>query len=188
MEYALGFLTVVILAAVVTGLAVMGKATGESGEFTYLLVLGTKVIGNKPGKMLTDRINGAYQYLKIHENVICIVSGYQSGLGDISEAECMKRELVRLGIEEHRIWLEPNAGSTKENLSFTMKLIWEKSGKRPEILGILSSEHHLFRAKLLAKRQRINCVMLPAKTTDRKTFIVNFLREIPLIWYYSVAG
>lgn len=188
MEYVCGMLAAMILAAVVTGAAVMRKASGETGEFAYLLVLGTKVIGDRPGKMLTDRIDGAYQYLKTHENVICIVSGYKSGMGSISEAECMKRELVAMGIEEGRIWLEPNASSTKENLSCAMKLIAEKNGERPETLGILSSEHHLLRAKLLAKRQGINCIMLPAKTHNRKTFIVNFLREIPLIWYYLAAG
>ena len=188
MEYVCGVFVALILAATVTGVAVLRKAPGESGEFTYLLVLGTKVNGDRPGKMLTDRINGAYAYLQTHENVTCIVSGYQSGLGNMSEAECMKRELVAMGIAQERIWLEPCASSTKENLAFARKLIEEKTGKAPEILGVLSSEHHLLRAKLLAKRQRINCVMLPAKTTDWKTFIVNFLREIPLIWYYSVAG
>lgn len=45
---------------------------------------------------------------------------------------------------------------------------------------------YLLRAEMLAARRGIACVMIPAKTTHRYTFIVNFLREIPLIWYYCI--
>lgn len=175
-----------LLAAVVTGTAILIKGKGTRGEFTYLLLLGTKVDGEKPGKMLRDRIHAAYDYLLSHPDVICIVSGYQSGKGKISEAECMYRELTGRGIEPQRIWLEPKASSTKENLRFAMELIQEKSGYVKPQIGILSSEHHLLRAQMMAAQQGIRCAAVPAKTEDPVTFIVNFLREIPLIWYYSI--
>lgn len=183
MEYVFLF---VLLAAVLTGIAVMVRARGTRGEFDYLLVLGTKVNGQQPGNMLRDRIDAAARYLKANPHIICIVSGYKSGKGEISEAECMLRELVALGIEPARIWPEPNACSTAENLEFAMGLIEEKTGDKPEKLGILSSEHHLLRAGLLAERQGIACVLIPAKTARFWVFTVNFLREIPLIWYYSI--
>ena len=181
MPYMLLFLTLV---AVITGIAVWLGGRGTKGEFTHLLVLGTKVEGQQPGDMLRDRIHGAYAYLKDHKNVVCIVSGYQSGMGQISEAECMCRELAALGIAEKRIWIEDQASSTKENLQFAMELIEKATGTRPKVLGVLSSEHHLCRAGLLAKRQGIQTVLIPAKTRKISVFIPNFLREIPLIWYY----
>ena len=175
-----------LAAALATGMAVWVGGRGTKGDFSYLLVLGTKVVGEAPGKMLRDRIAAAYAYLAQHPDVVCIVSGYQSGKGAISEAACMYRELTVMGIDPERIWIEPCASSTKENLKFGMALIEEKTGKRPEKIGVLSSEHHLLRAQLLAARQGIACAAIPAKTTHFLTFIVNFLREIPLIWYYSI--
>lgn len=178
-------LAMILLAFVTTGIVIMVKASGTSGEFEYLLVLGTAVEGTEPSSMLQDRIHAAYTYLEAHPDVICIVSGYQSGKGDISEAECMYRELVELGIDEGRIWMEPNASSTVENVEFSLDLIQEKSGSRPEKLGILSSEFHLLRANMFAKEQGVEAVMLPAKTSDPGTFVSFFLREIIMVWYYS---
>ena len=175
-----------LLLTIATGAAVWHGGRGSEGDFSYLLVLGTKVDGEKPGRMLRDRIDAAYAYLVAHPGVIAIVSGYQSGNGRISEAECMCRELTALGIAPERIWVEDQASTTKENFQFAMKLIEKRVGKRPEVLGVLSSEHHLFRAGLLARRQGIPIATIPAKTKVRSILIRNFLREIPLIWYYII--
>ena len=179
-------LAMILLAFLVTGVVIMAKARGSSGQFRYLLVLGTTVEGTEPSSMLADRIHGAYAYLEAHPDVICIVSGYQSGKGEISEAECMYRELVELGIDESRIWMEPKASSTVENVQFSLALIEEKTGSRPETLGILSSEFHLLRAEMFAKEQGVEAVMLPAKTSHTGTFISYFIREIIMVWYYSI--
>ena len=69
-----------VLAFVVTGILIMTFSSG-SGEFDYLLVLGTTVNGTEPSPMLRDRINAAYAYLTAHEDVICVVSGGK-GVGD----------------------------------------------------------------------------------------------------------
>jgi uncharacterized SAM-binding protein YcdF (DUF218 family) len=176
----------VLLVFVMTGVAIMTKAQGSSGEFDYLLVLGTKVQGTEPTSILRDRIHAAYTYLNEHPDVICIVSGYQSGKGEISEAECMKRELVKLGVDPLRIWKEEKASSTVENLEFTLALIEEKTGSRPDVLGILSTESHLLRAEMFAKRQGIRRVLLPAKTCRTSDFLVHLCREIIMVWYYSI--
>lgn len=180
------FLGLVLAAVLATAVAVWLGGRGTKGEFSYLLVLGTKVNGEQPGNMLRDRIDGAYAYLTAHPDVTVIVSGYQSGTGQISEAECMRRELTAMGMAPERILVEEQASSTKENLQFAMELIEKKTGSRPEILGVLSSEHHLCRAALLASKQGIKTVLIPAKTTKLSVFIPNFLREIPLIWYYII--
>ena len=179
-------LVVILLAFAITGVVIMVKADGSEGDFQYLLVLGTVVEGTEPSSMLRDRIDAAYTYLQAHPDVICIVSGYQSGFGEISEAACMYRELVERGIEPHRIWMEPNAGSTLENLAFSLALIEEKTGSRPACIGILSSEFHLLRAEMFAKEQGVDCVTVSAKTSDTGTFLSYFLREIIMVWYYSI--
>lgn len=179
-------LAVIVVSFAATGVVIMAHADGMEGEFDYLLVLGTAVEGTEPSDMLRDRIEAAYVYLAEHPDVICIVSGYQSGSGEISEAACMYRELVERGIEPHRIWMEPNAGSTLENLAFSLALIEEKTGSRPSRIGILSSEFHLLRAEMFAKEQGVDCVTVSAKTSDTGTFLSYFLREIIMVWYYSI--
>ncbi len=177
-----GVAAVLLLAMAITGGLIISACGGSAGESPYLLVLGTVVEGTEPSAMLRDRILGAYDYLTAHPEVICIVSGYKSASAEISEAECMQRELVALGIDPERIWMEDQATSTYENLTCTLKLIEEKTGQKPEMLGILSSEFHLYRAGLLARELGVPAFTIPAKTTDLPTLIYYFLRETVVLW------
>ena len=178
-------LGLVILAFAVTGAVIMTAAAGSPGDFRYLVVLGTTVEGTEPSPMLRDRINAAYDYLTDHPDITCIVTGYQNN-ADISEAECMYNELTKMGIDPSRIWMEPNASSTLENLDFSLDLIEEKTGIRPERIGILSSEFHLLRASMFADEYGIEASTIPARTTDLPTFLYWFAREIVMMWYYSI--
>lgn len=179
-------LAALVLAVAVTGILIMNAATGTPGEFDYLLVLGTTVNGSEPSPMLADRIRATYDYLTSHPDVVCIVTGYRSSSADISEAECMFRELTAMGIDPSRVWLEPNATSTLENLDYSLKLIEEKTGTRPATVGILSSEFHLLRAGMFAEEYGIRYYTVPAKTSDFPSFLYWFAREIVMVWYYSI--
>lgn len=180
-------LMVVVVAFVGTGIIIMNFSSC-SGEFEYLLVLGTTVDGTEPSPMLADRIHAAYTFLTEHENVICIVSGGKGDETNLSEARCMYNALTELGISPDRIIMEDQAASTVENFSFSLKLIEGQTGTRPQRIGVLSSEFHLLRANMIAKREGITAVTIPAKTTDPGTFWGYFLREIVLVWYYAISG
>ena len=180
-------LAVVVVAFVVTGIIIMSFSSG-SGEFAYLLVLGTTVEGTEPSSMLRDRINAAYTYLRENEGVVAILSGGKGDENNLSEAQCMFNELTAMGIDPARLRMEDRATSTVENFSFSLKLIEQETGTRPERIGVLSSEFHLLRANLFAKREGIAAVTVPAKTSDPGTFWSYFLREIVLVWYYSLLG
>ena len=179
-------LTLLILAYAATGAVIMMNGNGIEGEFQYLLVLGTTVEGTEPSPMLRDRINAAYDYLTAHPDVVCVVSGYKSGNGLISEAVCMFNELTEMGIDPGRILVEQNASSTLENLEFSLDLIEEKTGSRPDTIGILSSEFHLLRATMFATEYGVNYYTIPAKTSDFPSFLCWFAREIIMVWYYSI--
>ena len=152
------------------------------------LVLGTEVHGTEPSPMLADRIRGACDYLTAHPGTICIVSGGKGDEVNLSEAECMYNELTELGIDPKRILMEDRAASTVENFRFSLALIEEETGLRPEKLGVLSSEFHLFRARMFAREQGVTPIAIPAHTSDVTTFVQYLLREIPLIWYYTLIG
>ena len=188
MTILLVLLCLIVLALSATGAVIMHGAEADEGEFQYLLVLGTVVEGTDPSSMLSDRIQAAYSYLTAHPNVICIVSGGKADAVNLSEAECMYNELVEMGIDPTRILMEDRATSTVEYFQFSLALIEEETGARPEKLGVLSSEFHLFRARMFAREEGITPIAIPAKTSDSAGFVQYFLREIPLVWYYTLMG
>ena len=157
-------------------------------QVQYMVVLGAKVNRDGPSVSLWDRICGAYEYMEEHPDVIAVVSGGQGTDEPITEAECMYRELVMLGIDPKRIWIEDQATSTWENINFTLNLIEEKTGKRPEKLGVLSSEYHLFRASLFAKACDVEFVGIPAKTSRLSQAINHFMREVAGVWHFLILG
>lgn len=154
----------------------------------YLLVLGAKVRITGPSASLWDRIYGAEAYLKTHPDTIAIVSGGQGDDEPWPEAEVMYAELVRLGIEPERIWIEDKATSTWENINFALDLIEAQTGFRPETLGIVSSEYHLFRASLFARECGVGFVGVPAKTSRMGQTINHFMREVAGVWHFLLLG
>ena len=100
----------------------------------------------------------------------------------------MFTELVNLGIDPDRIWMEKNATSTWENLNFALDLVEEKTGERPTKLGVLSSEYHLFRASLFTKKCGVDFVGIPAPTSRMGQKINHFMREVAGVWHYLLLG
>ncbi len=178
----------VVLAAVtgvVIGLA--GRGSPET-ECEYIIVLGAAVHGNAPSLSLCNRLDAAYAYLTAHPDAICIVSGGKGDGEQISEARCMYDYLTARGIAPERIWMEERAANTEENLAFSLALIQARTGSRPETVGIVSSEYHLFRAGLFAREQGVTAVGIPGKTEKVSLRINYFLREIAGVWHYYVFG
>ena len=154
----------------------------------YVVVLGAKVRVTGPSASLWDRIYGAYDYLVDHPDAIAIVSGGQGSDEPMSEGQAMFDELVKLGIEPERIWVEDQATSTWENLTFSLDLVEERTGLRPEKLGVVSSEYHLFRAGLLAEECGVAFVGVPARTSRPSQMINHFMREVAGVWHYLLLG
>lgn len=184
-----GVLCIGLLTAAVTGVLIANAAAGaQNAKCDYVIVLGAGVNGTVPSLSLQDRINAAYDYLAADPRVICIVSGGQGSGEDITEAQCMFNELTAMGIEPERIWLEEKSTSTRENIAFSLAVIEEKAGYRPDTVGILSSEYHLYRAGIVAKRQGVTPIGIPAKTSWFHIGLSYFLREIFVVWYYLLKG
>lgn len=175
-----------LLAAVGTGCVILVNALGSSANVEYLLVLGTKVEGSKPSAMLSDRIQAAAKYLEGHKNVVCIVSGYKAEDANISEAQCMFNALVELGIDPSRILLEEEATSTRENFQYSLAIIEDREGTLPKKVGVVSSEFHLYRAKMLAEHFGVEAVTVPALSSDGNTFAKYFIREIFVLWHEAL--
>ena len=173
----------------VTELLIIHASLGdEDPGCPYVVVLGAKVNGTTPSLSLSDRINAAYAYLSAHPDTVAILSGGQGEDEGISEAQCMYDQLKKRGIPGNRLWLEDKATSTWENIQFSLDLIEEKTGSRPQTIGLLSSEYHLFRASLFAKDCGVETVGSPAKTSWISLKINYFTREVAGVWHYIILG
>jgi len=182
-------LVIGLLVVAVTEVFIIKASLGDPKEqVQYMVVLGAKVRESGPSVSLWDRIHGAADYLEAHPDTIAIVSGGQGPDEPMTEAQAMYDELIALGIHPDRVWMEEKATSTWENLNFTLDLIEEKTGERPGKLGILSSEYHLFRAKLFAKECGVEAVGIPARTTRLSQRINHFMREVAGVWHYLILG
>ena len=178
-----------LLVVGVTECVIIKASFGDPKEHCdYMVVLGAKVRTEGPSVSLMDRIRAAKTYLDSHPDVIAVVSGGQGTDEPMTEARCMYEELVELGVDPQRIWIEDQATSTWENLNFSLNLIEEKTGTRPGKIGILSSEYHLNRASLFADACGVESVGIPAATSRLPQKINHFMREVAGVWHYLLLG
>lgn len=177
------------IAAAITSVFIIRAAhPGEIPACDTIVVLGAGVRGTVPSLSLQERINAAYDYLIAHPDTVAVLSGGQGPGEEITEAACMYRELTRMGIDGSRLLLEENSTSTIENLRFSLEIAEKATGSRPNRIGIVSSEYHLFRAGLFAKRLELESFGIPAKTTWFPLRLNYYLREIVAVWKYWVLG
>ena len=144
----------VILFAVVAGfilwscvLSIQGNRKASPGA-DYVIVLGAKVNGTVPSKALRSRIHTAFTYLQANPNAKAVLTGGQGAGEGITEALCMQRELLALGIEEERLILENKSRTTVENIAFASTFIKKKN----IYLVIVTSDFHALRGRVLGRR------------------------------------
>jgi uncharacterized SAM-binding protein YcdF (DUF218 family) len=126
----------------------------------YLIILGANVKGTVPSSVLQSRIDTAVIYLKKNPKTIVIASGGKGSGEEISEAEAIKRELIKRGINKSRILLENQSTSTYENIKFSKKLL----PRNAKTGVIVTNEFHLYRSLLIANNQHLHVYGLAAKT------------------------
>lgn len=129
-----------------------------------VIVLGCKVRGTVPSRMLSRRIRAAYEKLRADPSLIAVVSGGKGDNEDISEAQCMYNELTKLGISSDRILMEDQSTSTSENLRFSKQILDGNGISGP--LYIATDGYHELRAQILAKKEGLpECAPAAAYTS-----------------------
>lgn len=184
-----GILTVgFIIYTVTLGIILWASRGDPTADCDFIIVLGAKVNGEAPSRTLAERIKTAHKYLISHPHAIAVLSGGQGPDEGIAEAECMRRELIKLGISENRLLLETQSTTTWENLRFSLAVIKGKTGQLPERIGLLSSDSHLFRACLFAKKCGVTAAGIPAKSHRFSIWLNYLMREGAGIWHYIILG
>ncbi len=124
----------------------------------YLVILGCQV---KPDGSLYPLIRGRVdraiafyqkQLEKTGKKAVFVPSGGQGPDEVMSEAAAMKRYLLENGIPEEQILLEDQSANTIENMSFSRKLIEERT---PDAKVVFSTtNYHVFRSGIISRQQQ----------------------------------
>lgn len=138
--------------------------TKQMRESDYLLILGAGLHGEKMSLTLSQRMDKSLEYLEMYPNTKVIVSGGQGPGENITEAEAMKRFLIRNEINENQIIKEETSTSTSENFKYSKEIL-NKIDKRKELkVAVVTTNFHMFRAKFLGERVGFNNIYpVPSK-------------------------
>lgn len=162
--------------------------TDTSEAADYIVVLGAGVNGTYPSLSLQFRLVAALDYMNEHQSTIAVLSGGQGPGEDITEAQCMHDWLVDHGIASSRLIMEEQATSTWENLVFSKEIIDARDDGSVPVVGVLSSEYHLHRAKLMATQAGFQDPIGIAARTSPTLRISYSIREAFGLTHYYVFG
>ena len=167
-----------IVGAAVFSVKMVRAMNREPQRGDVVVVLGCQVKGERPSRMLRQRLDIAKEYLDETPDAIVIVYGGKGADEKISEAECMRRYLVEEGIDESRIIMEDKSTSTDENLKYSFEII-DSMGLEGNIV-LVTDGYHQYRAQLIAKRHGAERVDALSASTE--------LRFIPTYWVREWFG
>jgi uncharacterized SAM-binding protein YcdF (DUF218 family) len=135
----------------------------------FVVVLGSGLNGDRVPPLLAGRLERglrAYQTLgRRHQaSPVMIVSGGKGSDERISEAEAMARYLIERGIPGDHVVREDQSRTTEENLTLS-RAIMERSRPGYRCM-IVTSNYHVFRAAILARRLGVNGQVTGARTAS----------------------
>lgn len=145
----LGLFSLLLIQGLIFSQANVNEAPGTK----YVIVLGTSLDKKALSANLYSRLQKASRYLRTHPEPLVIVTGGQGSGESLSEAEAMRRFLLKEGIAEERIIVEDQATSTYENFLYSYRILKSKESQLKGIkVIVITSDFHMFRSKFLARR------------------------------------
>ena len=137
----------------------------------YVVILGCGFRSDgMPTPLLKGRIDKAIEFAdkqkeKTGKRITYIASGGQGPDEPMPESRCIRNYLVSRGVPEERIIEENKSKSTFENMSFTKEKLIEEGCDIPETkIAFATTNYHVFRSGLYAKRVKLQAEGMGAKT------------------------
>lgn len=149
----------------------------EDGQrYDYIIVFGAGISENKT-EIMNSRIEKAITYAKKYQNCKLVLTGAKGDNEIIEEAIYMKNYLNERGIDDRRILIDPISVNTNENVVNSLNIIKKdimRRNARENIvsrpfkntndyfdldflnIGFMSSDFHLTRITMMAKKIGIN--------------------------------
>ncbi len=185
--------TVMILAALVAAVGVLittlmvTSALRKPAPGATVIVLGSKIYGDQPSRMMRQRLDAAADRLEKDPTANCVVSG---GLGEgetYTEAYVMKKYLVeKKGIDPARIACEEKSTDTHENLHLSLDIIREKGWSTH--VTTATQVFHQYRAARLAKMAGAESVGGAACLSPVHLMLNYWVRECAAIFRLWLTG
>ena len=153
-----------------------GMHTGSKEKAEILIILGAQMNQDGPSKILKKRLDCAVNYARRNRDIEILVTGGKGKNEPITEASGMIQYLIENGIAKECIIIEDCSFNTYENFIFSKKILGEmKIGERK--IGIVTTNFHMFRSQLLAKKAGYrNTIPIPAQC-DKVLFVNYMVRE-----------
>ena len=165
-------------------LVISGMNASAPPNMDYLIVLGASVYQDSPSPALTRRLNAVMACLDEHPNAVIIASGGQGANEPVSEARCIRDELVKRGVDPSRIRMEDQSTDTRENLQNCRAMI----GDGDAAVGIVTNNYHIWRSLRLAKRAGFTNAHGIAAEYTGPTLIHFMVREAVSITVHALRG
>ncbi|MFC0114630.1 YdcF family protein [Kibdelosporangium aridum] len=164
------FCTSVLLYSILYGLFMRGT------QFSALIVLGSRVIGDRVPKLLASRLDKAAAiHARQEPKPVLVMSGGQGPDEQVAEATAMRNYLVQKGLPESGILVEDKSTTTEENLRYSMELL--KNNNVQGTVAAVTNNYHAFRAAVTARRLGMPVEAIGAPTANY--FLPSaFLREV----------
>lgn len=155
----------VCLVSIEAAVVFRGEADNSAVPVDAVIVLGAGVNGETPSAALWSRIRAAEAYLETRPDIPVVLSGGQGAGEAISEAEAMRRALwTEDEAENARLLLEERSTNTAENFRFSKELL-EERGLETEtaVIAVVTNDFHCFRAHMIARKQGLRTIDVPAE-------------------------
>lgn len=181
LTYVISFMECMLLSTVAAAFLSSKRKTPYDRD--YLVILGCCI---RPDGSLTPILKGRAdaavrferkQFDVTGKHAKFVPSGGQGADEVISESEAMARYLKEQGYPEEQIIKEDKSVNTNQNIEFSRDKIKQDAGTLDDVkVGIATTNYHIFRSYVLAKKHGISARGISAKT--KWYFFPNaFLRE-----------
>ena len=170
----------------------------------YIIILGGPLTSNlQPGAWLLSRLNTAIQYYKNidknkKDNIKLIVTGGYTYDKKISEADVMKKYLVKHKIPENIIIKENQARNTIENAIYSKKLTILNKSTDDNNIVVITSDFHVPRSKIIfvnefgkhrnitfiGAKTQISDVIEQTKINDNEKYLIGKLEKYYKIYFF----
>ncbi|MFK5913389.1 MAG: YdcF family protein [Woeseiaceae bacterium] len=149
-----------------------------------VLVLGKKLINNKPDSEYVQRLRRAHHILSENDEAQVMVLGGKTGKANITEAYAGMLFLEKHEVDSSRINLEEASRNTLENIKNAIAILHAKNKK----IVIVSNRYHLARAKQMANGFGLEVALCAAeeKLKLNLTSVIKLMMEaVHVHWYFS---
>ena len=156
-----------IIGVIIASAVVVRYEPEKDKDYVIILGCGIRKDGT-PTPLLKGRVDRALKFrqqqlTETGKDLCFVVSGGQGPNEVISEAECMKNYLLSQGVPQERIIVEDKSTTTAENMSFSKEKIAQAGGLNGKI-AYSTTNYHVFRGGLKARRVKMRAVGMGAKT------------------------